>query len=106
MEFVVAAVYGHIPDDAMRNPFMNRFVNRHVQIFDKFPYRVKALKYTKVICNVILEEVVNIISDCSNELESRPFVSLASDFYKDRYRREDYGALTASVIAEKYRLRD
>lgn len=103
IEAVLGAVYGHISHNGMRNHFMTKFLDRNAPALPKYPYWRKAMRMVKVISDVVFEEVTCIIKDCSLELNG-PFASLASDFYKDMHRNEDYGALTVSVIAEKYRL--
>lgn len=104
IEAVLGAVYGHISHNGMRNFFMTRFLDRNAPALSKYPYWRKAMRMVKVISDVVFEEITCIIKDCSLELNG-PFASLASDFYKDMHRNEDYGALTVSVIGEKYRLR-
>jgi hypothetical protein len=88
----------------MRNPFMEEFLEDNVLVLNNLPHRVKFNKYVRVASDVIFEEIAGIVEDCAAELDG-PFASLASDFYRDRFRREDYGALTVNLTAKLYRLR-
>lgn len=103
IEAVLGVVAGHISHNGMRNYFMTRFLDQNAPALPKYPYWKSAMRMVKVISDVLFEEVTCIIKDCSLELNG-PFASLASDFHKDLHRNEDYGALTVSVIGEKYRL--
>jgi hypothetical protein len=102
MQLVLAAVFGHIPHNAMHNTFMTTFLAGNVKTIVQYPYWAKAMKLVRVITDVVMEEVASIVSDCSRELNHGPFASLASDFYRDANRRQDFGALTVCLIGEMY----
>jgi hypothetical protein len=78
MQLVLAAVFGHIPHNAMHNTFMKTFLAANVKTIVQYPYWAKAMKLVRVITDVVMEEVASIVSDCSRELNHGPFASLAS----------------------------
>ena len=83
---------------------MNEFLEDNLSTLKKLPHSVKLNKYVQVTSNVIWEKIHSIIEACAALYEG-PSVSLSSDFYRDKHRREDYGALMCNLVVQQYCLR-
>ena len=97
IQLVLGTVYGQISANSMRNVFMEEFIRDNVGGIDKMPYRATFNKIVRVCSDVLMEEVSCIATECVEGLDGAS-VSVAEDFWRSRERREDFGAITFSLV--------
>ena len=97
---VIAACSAKVPFHAFEQSDMKKFHFLLDHTF-KFPHRRRALSIQRVVWDTLIDEIRLIIVERQSFLE-HSFVGLQTNFWTDPARKDSFGAIIASVIADNY----
>ena len=104
MENRVLAVLAVIATKTPLSIFDNLHMKRYTQRLNskhRLPYGLERNRIVEVIIDYVSSEIANILEERRVEL-GEGFILVATDFWTDPHRREQFGALVIDLIATSY----
>jgi hypothetical protein len=101
---VLAAVSTKIPLSVFGNDYFRQYT-RSLDPKHRPPNHLETNRIIEVAMDLAILEVNRILADCRDRIGEQ-FLSISTDFWTDSVRKQSFGALVASMVAEKYRLSD
>ena len=101
---VLAVLTSKIPLCVLSNKFFRQYAYS-LDPKHKPPNHLETNRIIEVTMDLAIKEVNKIMEDGRNKMHEQ-FLSLSTDFWTDSARKESFGVLVLSMVAEKYRLSD